>query len=66
MVILSLAVWTTVLGPLSAILSVPVTMIFKEMILEADEQNAWLARLMSKGDQEQLSEQSEPEQMVLA
>jgi hypothetical protein len=36
------------------------------MILEADEQNAWLARLMSKGDQEQLSEQSEPEQMVLA
>ncbi len=66
MVILSLAVWTAVLGPLGAILSVPVTLIFKELVLEADEQNAWLARLMSKGDQEQLSEQSEPEQMVLA
>ncbi len=64
MVILSLAVWTAVLGPLGAILSVPVTMIFKELVLEADEQNAWLARLMSKGDQEPPSEQSEPEQMV--
>ena len=59
MVILSLAVWTTILGPLGAILSVPVTMIFKELVLEADEQNAWLARLMSKGDQE-----PPPEQMV--
>ncbi len=64
MVILSLAVWTAVLGPLGAILSVPVTMIFKELVLEADEKNAWLARLMSKGDQEPPPEQSEPEQMV--
>jgi len=64
MVILSLAVWTTILGPLGAILSVPVTMIFKELVLEADEQNAWLARLMSKGDQEPPPEQSEPEQVV--
>jgi predicted PurR-regulated permease PerM len=51
MVILSLAVWSTVLGPLGSILAVPVTMIFKELVLEADEQNAWLARLMGKGDQ---------------
>jgi predicted PurR-regulated permease PerM len=64
MVILSLAVWTTILGPLGAILSVPVTMIFKELVLEADEQNAWLARLMSKGDREPPPEQAEPEQSV--
>ena len=64
MVILSLAVWTAVLGSLGAILAVPVTMIFKELVLEADEQNAWLARLMSKGDQEPPPEQLEPEEMV--
>ncbi len=52
MVILSLAFWTAVLGPLGSILSVPVTMIFKELVLEADDQNRWLARLMGKGDKE--------------
>jgi predicted PurR-regulated permease PerM len=52
MVILSLAIWTAVLGPLGSILSVPVTMIFKELVLEADDQNRWLARLMGKGDKE--------------
>jgi predicted PurR-regulated permease PerM len=65
MVILSLTVWTAVLGSLGAILAVPVTMIFKELVLEADEQNAWLARLMSKGDQEPPPEQlEEPDQNV--
>jgi predicted PurR-regulated permease PerM len=49
-VILSLAVWTAVLGPLGAILSVPVTMIFKELVLEPDDQNRWIARLMGRGD----------------
>ena len=46
MVILSLTVWTAVLGSLGAILAVPVTMIFKELVLAADEQNAWIAHLL--------------------
>ncbi len=64
MVILSLTVWTAVLGSLGAILAVPVTMIFKELVIEADEQNAWLGRLMSKGGKEPPPEQLEPEQVV--
>jgi predicted PurR-regulated permease PerM len=64
MVILSLTVWTAVLGSLGAILAVPVTMIFKELVIEADEQNAWLGRLMSKGGKEPPPEQVEPEQVV--
>jgi predicted PurR-regulated permease PerM len=56
MVVLSLPLWSAVLGSVGAILSVPITMIFKELMLEADDQNAWLARLMSKGDQTPPSE----------
>jgi predicted PurR-regulated permease PerM len=59
MVILSLTVWTAVLGSLGAILAVPVTMIFKELVLEADEQNAWIAHLLSKGPKTPPPEQSE-------
>ena len=49
MVIFSITIWTAVLGPLGAILGVPLTMIVKELVLEADERNAWIARLMGKG-----------------
>jgi predicted PurR-regulated permease PerM len=51
MVILSITIWTAVLGPMGAILGIPMTMIVKELVLEADEQNAWIARLISKGDE---------------
>jgi predicted PurR-regulated permease PerM len=51
MVILSITIWTAVLGPMGAILGIPVTMIVKELVLEADEQNAWIARLIGKGDE---------------
>ena len=50
MVIFSITIWTAVLGPLGAILGVPVTMIVKELVLEADERNAWIARLIGKGE----------------
>jgi len=46
-VVVSLPLWAAVLGSVGAILSVPISLIFKELMLEADEQNAWLARLMS-------------------
>jgi predicted PurR-regulated permease PerM len=46
-VFLSLMFWTTILGPLGAILAIPMTMAVKQLILEADEQNQWLAALIS-------------------
>ena len=49
MVIMSVTFWTAILGPLGAILGVPVTVTFKELVLEADEQNSWIARFMGKG-----------------
>ena len=52
MVILSITIWTAVLGPLGAILGIPVTMMVKELVLEADERNAWNARLLGKGGED--------------
>jgi predicted PurR-regulated permease PerM len=47
MVIFSVIFWAAVLGPLGAILGVPMTLMFKQLVLEADDQNRWIARLMS-------------------
>lgn len=46
-VVFSVVFWSAVLGPLGAILSVPITMAVKSLILEPDESNRWLADLMS-------------------
>lgn len=46
-VVFSVVFWTAILGPLGAILSIPVTLIIKELILEMDDQNRWIAHLMS-------------------
>jgi predicted PurR-regulated permease PerM len=46
-VFLSLIFWTVLLGPLGAILAVPMTMAVKQLLLQADEQNRWLAVLIS-------------------
>jgi predicted PurR-regulated permease PerM len=64
MVIFSVTIWTAVLGPLGAILGVPITMIIKELVLEADEQNSWIARLMGKGDRKPPSGQAGEDQSV--
>jgi predicted PurR-regulated permease PerM len=47
MIVLSVVFWAVILGPLGAILGVPVTLLFKEIVLEADDQNRWIAKLMS-------------------
>jgi predicted PurR-regulated permease PerM len=49
MVIFSVIFWAAVLGPLGAILGVPMTLLFRELVLEADDQNRWIAGLMSSG-----------------
>ena len=46
-IIFSVIFWAAVLGPLGAILGVPMTLMFKQLVLEADDQNRWIARLMS-------------------
>jgi predicted PurR-regulated permease PerM len=46
--ILSVICWTAVLGPLGALLGVPLTMAIKELVLEADEDSQWVAELMSE------------------
>jgi len=46
-VIFSVIFWAAILGPLGAILGVPMTVLFKELVLEADVQNRWIANLMS-------------------
>jgi len=47
MVIFSVIFWAGILGPLGAIIGVPMTVLFKELVLEADDQNHWIASLMS-------------------
>ena len=49
-IILSLIFWTAVLGPMGALLAVPLTMAIKQLILETDEEARWLAELMSAAD----------------
>jgi predicted PurR-regulated permease PerM len=48
-VVFSVIFWSAILGPLGAILSIPVTLIIKELVLEVDPQNQWLADVMSAG-----------------
>jgi predicted PurR-regulated permease PerM len=48
-IILSVIVWAAVLGSMGALLAVPLTLAIKELLLEADEDNQWVAELMSSG-----------------
>ncbi len=46
-VVFSVVFWSALLGPLGAILSVPMTMAIKSLVLAPDPSNRWLADLMS-------------------
>ena len=46
-VVFSVVFWSAILGPIGAILSVPMTMAFKTLILEPDPSNRWIADLLS-------------------
>lgn len=61
MIVFSVIFWTLVLGPMGAILGVPMMILFKETILEGDEETRWIAHLMSssKAIKEEANE-SEP------
>jgi predicted PurR-regulated permease PerM len=60
-VFLSLIFWTAILGPLGAILALPMTMAVKQLLLQADEQNQWLAVLISSvGSEKAGADESQP------
>lgn len=57
-VIASLFIWTWVLGPLGALIAVPMTMAVQQLILGSSEGSMWLADLMGAAPQVQLDEES--------
>jgi AI-2 transport protein TqsA len=60
-IILSLIFWAAILGPMGALLAVPLTLAIKELLLEADEDNRWLAELMSSGGDAEAPDDAPPE-----
>jgi predicted PurR-regulated permease PerM len=60
-VFVSVVFWSAVLGPLGAIFSIPMTLIVRDLILEADDRNRWLARLISAGQDRHGAASPEPE-----
>lgn len=61
-VVFSVIFWSAVLGPFGAILSVPITMAIKTLILEPDESNRWLADLMSAESHDPFSKETPAEE----
>lgn len=51
-VVLSLVIWGWVLGPMGALLAVPMTMIVKDVVLESFHDSQGLARLISGGTED--------------
>jgi AI-2 transport protein TqsA len=47
--IMSLIVWSTILGPLGLIVGVPLTIALKELVLATDPQARWAADLLGAG-----------------
>jgi AI-2 transport protein TqsA len=45
-IMLSLFIWAWILGPVGAILAVPLTIVVKELILEVSDDTRWIANLM--------------------
>ncbi len=49
---LSLVFWTWILGPLGALLAVPMSLFFRAALIEADPDNAWMRPLVSGSTQD--------------
>ena len=49
-VVLSLFFWGWVLGPVGILLSIPLTMMVKDILLESGDDARWLADLMGQGE----------------
>ncbi len=64
-VFVSVVFWSAVLGPMGAIFSIPMTLIVRDLVLEADDRNRWLARLISAGKGRQDGDGPEQEDAAL-
>jgi hypothetical protein len=58
--VLSLVFWAWLLGPLGAFLAVPLTLLVKAMMVDADPQAHWLRPLISSPDELPTDETDEP------
>lgn len=58
---LALVFWTYVLGPLGAILALPMTMLVKAVLVDVDPNYAWLGHLLSGEPREEPPPEGEPE-----
>jgi predicted PurR-regulated permease PerM len=63
LVFVSLIFWGFILGPLGAILAIPLTVLVKELIIESDKEFSWVGVLMgtAAGAQEELAQLEEAE-----
>ncbi|GAA0941192.1 AI-2E family transporter [Nonomuraea longicatena] len=48
---LSLIVWTFVLGPLGALLAIPLSLLVRALLIDSDPKAAWVAALVSGGEE---------------
>jgi predicted PurR-regulated permease PerM len=55
-VIASLFIWTWILGPLGALIAVPMTMAVQQLVLGSSEGSMWLADLMGAAPPDQEDE----------
>ena len=47
--VLSVGLWAWVLGPLGAVLAVPMTLLVKALLVDSDPQAQWLQGLLTSG-----------------
>lgn len=58
----SVVIWSAILGSLGAILSIPLTLAFKVLILDGDESGRWFFDLISENKRTRISTESKSEQ----
>jgi predicted PurR-regulated permease PerM len=58
---LSLVVWAFLLGPLGAVLAVPMTLLFRAVFIDADKRAAWVTPLIATTAEPEPEPEGEPE-----
>lgn len=61
---LSLVVWAFLLGPLGAVLAVPMTLLLRALFLDADSRSAWFTPMIATTGEPEPESQPEPENTV--
>ena len=59
---LSLVFWAWILGPLGAILAIPMSLLVRSLLVDADPDGQWLRPLVANADDEQEEEEEEEEE----